>query len=183
MAFWCKLFKNQTLESVPERAGDFTGGRIAGMNINPDLTSTAYARQPEDVLAALGVSLDAGLSQADAAARLQDHGPNLLTRRRQAVAFDILVHQFASPVVVLLAIAAAVSLAYGEFVEALAIGMVLIVNATIGFVAEIRAVRTMEALRQLGTVTTRVRREGRTIEVPAQELVPGDIVILEGALR
>jgi Ca2+-transporting ATPase len=111
---------------------------------------------------------------------LQAHGPNLLSRRRQAVASHILAHQFASPVVVLLAIAAAVSLAYGEVVEALAIGAVLVVNAAIGFVTEIRAVRSMEALRQLGTVTTRVRRDGRMMVLPAQDLVPGDIVILEG---
>jgi Ca2+-transporting ATPase len=153
---------------------------MAGMNATPDLTSAAHARRPEDVLAALGVSVGAGLSQADAIARLQAHGPNLLSRRRQAVASHILAHQFASPVVVLLAIAAAVSLAYGEVVEALAIGAVLVVNAAIGFVTEIRAVRSMEALRQLGTVTTRVRRDGRMMVLPAQDLVPGDIVILEG---
>jgi Ca2+-transporting ATPase len=150
------------------------------MNVNPDLTSAAHARQPEDIIAALGVSVGSGLSQADAANRLQAHGPNLLSRRRQAVAFDILIHQFASPVVVLLAIAAAVSLAYGEVVEALAIGAVLVVNAAIGFVTEIRAVRSMEALRQLGKITTRVRRDGRMMVLPAQDLVPGDIVILEG---
>jgi hypothetical protein len=141
---------------------------MAGMNATPDLTSAAHARRPEDVLAALGVSVGAGLSQADAIARLQAHGPNLLSRRRQAVASHILAHQFASPVVVLLAIAAAVSLAYGEVVEALAIGAVLVVNAAIGFVTEIRAVRSMEALRQLGTVTTRVRRDGRMMVLPAQ---------------
>jgi Ca2+-transporting ATPase len=135
---------------------------------------------PEDVLTALRVDADSGLSQADAADRLRVHGPNLLSRRRQAVAFDILVHQFTSPVVLLLAVAAAVSLAYGEIVEAVAIGAVLIVNAAIGFVTEIRAVRSMEALRQLGTVTTRVRRDGRMTIVPAGDLVPGDIVILEG---
>ncbi|HUS54464.1 MAG TPA: cation-transporting P-type ATPase [Thermohalobaculum sp.] len=92
-------------------------GQIAGMNVIADQTRTAHAQRPEDALTALGVSADVGLSQAEAASRLPVHGPNLLSRRRQAVAFDILVHQFANPVVVLLA--AAVSLAYGEIATAI----------------------------------------------------------------
>ncbi len=150
------------------------------MDVIEDLKGTAHALPPGDVLAALGVSVQSGLSTADAAARLRRHGPNLLARRRPVSTLGILAHQFTSPVVVLLAIAAAVSLAYGEIIEAIAIGVVLIVNAAIGFVTEIRAVRSMEALRQLGSVTTRVRRDGRMTVVAAQDLVPGDIVILEG---
>ena len=150
------------------------------MNVIADLKDTAHTLPPGEVLAALSVKVESGLSTTDAAARLRRHGPNLLARRRPIGALEILAHQFTSPVVVLLAIAAAVSLAYGEIIEAFAIGVVLLVNAAIGFVTEIRAVRSMEALRQLGTVTTRILRDGRMIVVPAQELVPGDIVILEG---
>jgi Ca2+-transporting ATPase len=87
------------------------------VNVIPDLTGAGHALAPEDVLKALGVDAKSGLSQADAADRLRGHGPNLLSCRRQAVAFDILVHQYASPVVVPLAVAAAASLAYGEIVE------------------------------------------------------------------
>lgn len=150
------------------------------MGIFNHLARTAYAMPSDDVLAALGVDADYGLSRADATARLRLYGPNLLNQRRQANPFDILIHQFTSPVVLLLAIAAALSLVYGEVVEAIAIGAVLIVNAAIGFVTEIRAVRSMEALRHLATVTTRVRRDGSIIAAPAQDIVPGDIVILEG---
>jgi Ca2+-transporting ATPase len=103
-----------------------------------------------------------------------------LSRRRPAEAFAILLHQFASPVAGLLAVAVVVSLIYGEVVEAVAIAAVLAVNAAIGFVTEIRAVRSMEALRKLGKVTTRVRRGGRMMVTPAEGLVPGDIVLLEG---
>jgi Ca2+-transporting ATPase len=125
-------------------------------------------------------SATTGTVELAQAAQLRAHGPNLLKRRPPVQAVTILVHQFASPVVLLLAVAAAVSLAYREVIEALAIGAVLLINAVIGFVTEIRAVRSMEALRKLGTVTTRVRRDGRIAEIPAQELVPGDIVVLEG---
>jgi len=145
-----------------------------------ELPQPAYALPPEQVLEALAVNADTGLSQTQAAARLRAHGPNILKRRQPVFALTILIHQFASPVVLLLAVAAAVSLAYRDIVEALAIGAVLLINAAIGFVTEIRAVRSMEALRKLGTVTTRVRRDGRVVEIPAQKLVPGDIVVLEG---
>jgi Ca2+-transporting ATPase len=154
--------------------------RNAEMNVVADLKDPAHACRAEDVLGALHVDAHSGLSRADAAARQAEFGPNLLTHRRPAMAVDILIHQFSSAVVILLAIATAVSLAYGEVVEAIAIGVVLAVNAAIGFVTEIRAIRSMEALRRLGAVTTRIRRDSRMMVVPAQELVPGDIVILEG---
>ncbi len=139
-----------------------------------------HALPAADVLAALGVSAADGLSDREAAARLVRHGPNLLARRLPKATLAILLAQIASPVVALLAVAAAISLAYGQMIEALAIGAVLLLNTAIGFVTEIRAVRSMEALRMLGTVTTRIRRGGRLMVVPAQELVPGDIVLLEG---
>lgn len=88
--------------------------------------------------------------------------------------------QFRSVVVLLLAAAAGLSLAFGAAVEGAAIVAVLLVNAVIGFVTELRAVRSMEALRRLGDVQTRVRRGGRSRVVPASGLVPGDVVLVEG---
>jgi Ca2+-transporting ATPase len=144
-----------------------------------DKIGTAHAHPAAEVAAALGVETGVGLSAAEAAARRKAHGPNLLARRQAASALHILASQFASPVVALLAAAAAMSLAWGELVEALAIAAVLLINAAIGFVTEIRAARSMEALRHLGAVTTRVRRGGHVLEVPAEGLVPGDVVVLE----
>ncbi|MGB3635900.1 MAG: cation-transporting P-type ATPase, partial [Rubrobacteraceae bacterium] len=85
-----------------------------------------------------------------------------------------------SLVIALLVGAAGVSFVFGEVVEAAAILVVVLLNAAIGFVTEIRAVRSMEALNALGQTTTRVRRAGTTLEIPADELVPGDIVLVEG---
>jgi len=82
--------------------------------------------------------------------------------------------------VLLLAAAGLVAAGFGEWVEAGAIGAVLVVNTAIGFFTELRSVRSMEALRELGQVRARVRRGGREEEVPAQDLVPGDVVVLDG---
>jgi Ca2+-transporting ATPase len=76
--------------------------------------------------------------------------------------------------------AAAAIVCSSEWVEAFAIVVVIVINAAIGFFMEIRAVRSMEALRRLVRINARVRRDGHLQEVFAEELVPGDIVILEG---
>ena len=139
-----------------------------------------HACKAEQVIDQLGVSRSAGLSERDATARLVQFRRNLLARRQPITMLKILWDQIASPVVALLGADAAVSLVYGQFIETLAIGVVLLLNTTIGFFTEIRAVRLMEALRKLGRVTTRIRRCGRVDIVPAQDLVPGDIALLEG---
>ncbi len=92
----------------------------------------------------------------------------------------MLLHQFKSPVVYLLATAAALALYFGEAEEGIAITAVLALNALIGFLTEIKAARSIEALRALGTRSARVRRDGHTRPVPAEQLVPGDIVLVEG---
>ena len=91
----------------------------------------------------------------------------------------LLLHQVQSPVVYLLGLAAGLALAFGERVEACAIGAVLAINTAIGFATEVRAARSIEALRTLGGRTARVRRDGRTVLIPAEALVPGDIVLVE----
>ncbi|MBP0482182.1 cation-translocating P-type ATPase [Sagittula sp. M10.9X] len=120
-----------------------------------------------------------GLTPPEVAARRTLHGSNVLAQRRRRGALAILLHQFRSLVVGLLALAAAVSLILGDRVEALAILVVLIMNATIGFVSEWRAARSMEALLHLAQAQARVLREGASVSLDARMLVPGDIVALE----
>jgi len=133
-----------------------------------------------EIISRLAVDADAGLSAAESARRLPIHGPNLLREKKVRSAWNVLAAQFKSLIVGLLAIAGGAALAFGEIVEGLAIGAVIIINTAIGFFTEMRAVRSMEALRRMGTVRTRVRRGGVIQEVEAESLVPGDIVILEG---
>ncbi|UCH76047.1 MAG: cation-transporting P-type ATPase [Rhodospirillales bacterium] len=132
------------------------------------------------VLAALDTDPEQGLSDAEAARRSRRFGPNLLRHRRPAGPWRILLNQFESLVVWLLAAAAALSLLLGDIAEGFAILIVLALNSAIGFVTEWKAVRSVEALRQVARVATRVRRDGAVRAVPAESLVPGDIVLVEG---
>jgi len=137
-------------------------------------------RPGEDVLREQSVTLEQGLAAQEVRRRRETHGANLLAAFRPESAWAILLHQFKSLVVVLLVVASAVSFAFGEGLEGTAIVVVLAINAAIGFFTEHRAVRSMEALRRLGSMTAKVRRGGELREVAAEELVPGDIVVVEG---
>jgi P-type Ca2+ transporter type 2C len=139
----------------------------------------AYALPADIVLRREAVNPTLGLSEAEAASRLTRHGPNTLLAHAPRTAFAILVDQLKSPVVGLLSAAAALAAAFCEWKEAAAILIVLLVNTMIGFFTEFRAVRSMEALRKLGTRSSRVRRDGKPKTIPAELVVPGDIVLLE----
>ena len=139
----------------------------------------AHALQVREVLSALSVSETEGLTEGEAERRLNLYGPNKIISQRTVSSFAVFLHQLKSPIVYLLSAAAGLALYFGDWKEAVAIAIVLILNALIGFFTEIKAARSMEALRTLGSHVVRVRREGRTRPIPAEELTPGDIVILE----
>lgn len=143
------------------------------------LLDSPHGRTASDVLTALDVSVVSGLSEEEAGRRLRHYGPNTIGARQRAGALAILVHQFQSLVVALLAIAAGLAFYFGEWEEGGAIVGVLALNTLVGFVTEIKAVRSIEALRMLGTHSARICRDGRTLLVPAERLVPGDIVLLD----
>jgi Ca2+-transporting ATPase len=145
----------------------------------PSPPENAHALPADEVVARLGTHAQTGLTAQEAKSRLALYGPNALRFRRPVTLFHILRGQFESPVVALLGAAALIAVLFGEWKEGAAIAVVLAINAAIGFATELRAVRSMEALRVLGGLATRVRRDGRSLAVPAQELVPGDVVVLE----
>ena len=128
------------------------------------------------MLASLRVDAQEGLSPAEAARRLQLHGANISLAGGPAPVWRILLHQLRSPVVFLLLAAVLLAFFLREWVEGYAILAVLALNTLIGFVTEIRAVRSMEALRKLGSKSAKVLRGGQVRIVDAAELVPGDIV-------
>ncbi len=142
------------------------------------VVSDAHARPKEAVLDALGVALEAGLAAPEVRRRRQAHGANRLRQHRRRSAWAILAGQFRSIIVYLLAGAAVLSLSFGEWTDSGAILAVLAINTAIGFATEFRAVRSMEALRRLSKVAAKVRRDGQTRDIPAEEIVPGDIVLL-----
>lgn len=119
-----------------------------------------------------------GLTPADAADRLREHGPNALEVVDPVSAWRLLVAQVRSVVVLLLFAAMVVALAFGEAPEAIAIGVVLLLNTLLGFFTELRARRAMEALLELEVPEALVVRGGEEQQIEARRLVPGDVIRL-----
>jgi magnesium-transporting ATPase (P-type) len=141
-----------------------------------------FAMDLAAVLDTLG-TVTGGLGDDEAASRLEHYGPNTLPRREPPSLFEIVLRQFRSPLIYLLGIAAAVSLAIGEIKDAAFIMGVLLINAVIGTVQEARAERASQALQQLLRIRAAVRRSHRVLDVDAESLVPGDVVYLESGNR
>ena len=138
-----------------------------------------YRQPPEAALERLDTDADRGLSEAAVRERRQQYGRNQLRQTRSRPAWRILVDQLTSIVVLLLLAASGAALLFGQVIESIAIGAAILVNTVIGFAMELRATRAMEALQRMGKTQARVLREGRSREIPADELVPGDIVLLD----
>jgi Ca2+-transporting ATPase len=137
-----------------------------------------HALEAHEALAALGSDAARGLSAATARARLAEHGPNALPEPPPRGTWRIVAHQFASPLVWLLGVAAALAVALGHRGDAGVIAVVLLVNAVIGALQEGRAERSMVALRRLSALRVTVVRDGEARGLEARELVPGDLLVL-----
>jgi len=142
-----------------------------------------HALEPHDVSLLLKVDPKVGLTPAEVNERQLRCGPNALQQIQSRPAWRVLTDQFASIVIALLAFAAVISWATGDKAEAIAILIVLVLNAAVGFATEWQAGRALDALRRQSRTLTRVRRNGFESTVEAEELVPGDIVILNAGDR
>jgi len=136
-----------------------------------------HLKETSEVLRALG-SRDEGLSDSEAAFRLSQYGFNEIAGGKRESPLRMFLKQFANFLVIILIVAAIVSGVIGEWVEAAAIVAIVILAAVLGFVQEFRAEKALEALQRLAAPTASVIRSGREREIPAREIVPGDIVIL-----
>jgi Ca2+-transporting ATPase len=142
-----------------------------------------YRKEELEVVSLLDTSAEKGLPAAETQRRLAEYGPNELTERGLKSSWRILLEQFTGLLVIILIVAAIVSVALGDWKDATAILAIVLLNAVLGFSQEFRAEKAMAALKQLAVPTVRVRRDGHVIEISARELVPGDVVLLEtGAL-
>ena len=119
-----------------------------------------------------------GLSSREAARRLTQYGPNAISRGAEVNRLAELVRQFVHPLALLLWIAAVLAAVSGSQTLAIAIVAVIVLNAALAFMQELQAERATEALRELLPVRARVRRDAQETEIPAAELVPGDVVLL-----
>jgi len=165
------------MQQRPTSAAKAIGVAEAGNG--PVVPAHPYAVDAAEVLERLKVSPLTGLNRHEVLARRALFGPNVLETRLPKPGYVILLHQLESSVVALLVAAAALSAAFGDWQEAIAILVVLLLNTAIGFLTEFKAERSMDALRRIGDHKQRVRRDGATLIVDAEDLVPGDIVLLE----
>jgi Ca2+-transporting ATPase len=119
-----------------------------------------------------------GLTRAEAQRRLARHGPNELEAASAVPPWRLLLEQFRNVLILILLVAVGLSVALGHATEAIVIGAIVVIAAVLGFVQEYRAERAIEALRQMAAPTAAVVREGEELDVPARELVPGDLLLL-----
>ena len=120
-----------------------------------------------------------GLSPAEAARRLQKHGPNTLEIGRRVGWYTVLARQFVDVLILILIAAAAISVAVGEMADAITIMVIVVLNGVLGFVQEWKAERAIEALQRMLAPHCKVVRDGQERGIETKELVPGDIVALE----
>ena len=142
------------------------------------MSAHAHALPAEEVAAALGVDPAAGLSELEAARRLEELGANELAVPQRPPYLRLAASQLLDPLVLLLVGAAAVSFAIGDTVEGAAIAAIVVLNGILGFAQEARAERAVLALRGGLDEHARVVRDGLEREIPVQDVVRGDVVVV-----
>ena len=144
-----------------------------------------YLASAEEVLAAQSSNAETGLSAAEAASRLASVGPNKLDEEEKTPMWKRFFEQMADPMVIMLLVAAAISVITGfiqgepEWADAVIILSVVILNSVLGVVQEAKSEQALEALQEMSAAQSKVMRDGKLVHMPSSELVPGDIVLLE----
>ncbi|MCX7965002.1 MAG: HAD-IC family P-type ATPase [Syntrophorhabdaceae bacterium] len=119
-----------------------------------------------------------GLNEKDAKERRKKYGLNTLPEGEGINRLKIVIDQFKSPLIYILIISAVITILLGEYIDTGVIVAVLIINATVGYFQEYKAETSIKALKKMVVTKTKVIREGKEFEIPSEELVPGDIVML-----
>ncbi|HHY60674.1 MAG TPA: hypothetical protein GX504_08655, partial [Clostridia bacterium] len=138
-----------------------------------------YQLEAGEVARLLQTDMTKGLSPAEAAQRLKTFGANQLKEQERLSPLKILASQFTDVMVLILIGATLISGLLGEYADAVTILVIILLNAVLGFVQEYRAEKSMEALKQLVAPEATVLRGGSEVRVPAREVVPGDILLLQ----
>ncbi|WP_406841165.1 cation-translocating P-type ATPase [Streptomyces sp. AHU1] len=135
-----------------------------------------YARDPQDVASAFGVDPASGLGAARVAELLAENGPNALPEEKPKPTWRRFVEQYRSYMQIVLVVAAVVSLAIAEWTTAILLVLLTLLNAVVGLRQEGKAESAMNALQSMLTATARVRRDGSESEIPAEQVVVGDVL-------
>lgn len=144
-----------------------------------NLNSQPFTIEVQKVISELNSNALQGLSEREAKSRLLEYGGNKIEGEKAKKPWIIFFSQFTSPIVWLLLVAAGLSFYFKEWLDGLAILLVILINAIIGFYMEFQAELSMNALKKLSAVPAKVIREGQLKEINAEEIVPGDIVYVE----
>ena len=152
--------------------------------LSPDESrTTAWHALPTDDVAGRLASPPEGLSSTEAARRREVFGENALPQKRPPTVFEVFLRQFMSPLIYVLLAAGIISLLFADVTDAAFIFIVILINAVIGTFQEVKAERSATALQQMLRIYARVKRDGREATLPAEDLVPGDRVVLESGDR
>lgn len=133
----------------------------------------------EEIQLALETNVTDGISQSEAEKRHVTFGPNLHQAQKQKSIWLMILLQFKSPIVYLLLFAVAVTLYFQNIIEAIAILVVILINALIGFLMELQARKSMNALKEMDVIQSKVQRDGKMQEIASEMIVPGDLILLE----
>lgn len=133
----------------------------------------------KEIVTSFQTDSDNGLTMPEATNRTKVFGTNIYQIQKEKSIWHILLQQFISPIVYLLVFGAAVSLFFKDYLDAIAIGVVIFINALIGFLMEMQARSSMHALRKMDVIKSKVIRQGKVLDIPAENLTPGDIIMLE----
>ena len=169
----------------PERSGmRASRPSTPGTPSTPTPMTPAEELQPwrveaAEVASALDTGTEAGLGADAAAARLTEYGPNELVEKKQRPTWMLFVDQFTSPMILVLIAAAVITAVIGHTKDTVVILAIVVFNGVVGFVQEYRAGQAMDALKRMSSPDARVVRDGEIRLVPAAEVVPGDVVLLE----
>jgi len=144
-----------------------------------DLSVTWHAISTEEVLNQLNTAKTEGLTSEEAERRLKLHGPNQLQEKPRPTFLKLLFAQLKSFVIILLIVASIISAILGEWVDAGAIILIVVLNAVLGVVQESKAEEALAALKKMAAPEAHGIRDGKRVSIPAINLVPGDIVLLE----
>ena len=142
------------------------------------MAESYFNRTPEQALASLDAT-DQGLSRAQAEERLEKFGKNKLTEGKKKSTLQVFLEQFKDLLVVILVAAAVISLISGQGESTIVIFVVLILNAILGTVQYVKAEKSLESLKAMSSPTAKVLRDGARVEIPSEQVVPGDILFLE----
>ncbi len=135
-----------------------------------------FQKAVDETAGELEADLKSGLSNDAARDRFVRFGPNELAETRKASALVIYLRQLKNPLLIILMVGAVISFYLDYVVDAVAILVIVLINATIGFIQEYKAEKSMDALKEMAAPTALVTRGGEWINVPARELVPGDVL-------